>query len=185
MTYQEIIDNLKPELEKANSNFKGELMKIRTSHLSPALIEDIKADCFGQELPLKQLGAISSLSPREIIIQLWDKSYVEGVVVALEREGLSLGVRIDGNSIYFTAPALTEESRQGLVQLLNKKKEEAFQRIRHLRDEAWKNIQDGFAKGEIREDDKFRGKDKLDELVRDWREKIEEMAEHKEKEIRG
>ena len=185
MTYQEVIEKIKPDFQNFINAFKTEVMKIRTSHLSPSFIEDIRADCFGQELPLKQLGAISSVSNRELVIQLWDKSYAEGVVKAIERENLGLGIRTEENSVYLTAPSLTEESRKGLVQLLHKKQEETFQNFRRLRDKAWKEIQDKCESGEIREDDKFRGRDKLDDLMRDHREKIEEMAEKKEKEILG
>ncbi|MDD5738373.1 MAG: ribosome-recycling factor [Candidatus Pacebacteria bacterium] len=183
--FQQIIDQSKKDLQKAVDNFKSDMMKLRASSLSPEILEDIKADCFGQEMPIKQLGSISAISPREIMAQLWDKSYVDGVLKAIEREGLILSSRIDGASIYFTAPALTAESRNDLIKLLNKKKEEAFQELRKLRDKAWKDIQDNFAKGEIREDDKFKGRDKLDEAVRDFREKMDEIAERKEKEILG
>lgn len=185
MTHQEIIDNLKPDLLGAVDDFKAEIMKIQTGRLNPSLIEDIKADCFGQELPLKQLGAISAVSQRELALELWDKSYVEGVINAIEKQGIDLGMRMDEKTIYLTAPALTEESRKNLAHLLNQKKEAAFQQIRHLRDRAWKDIQTGFQQGEIREDDKYKGKDKLDETTREHREKIEEMVENKEKEIKG
>lgn len=184
MTYQEIIEGLKPNLQEVVETFKEEMARLRAGRLSPGLIEDIKAECFGSILPLKQLGAISSPSSRELLIQLWDKSYVEGVVKAIEEAGLGLSQRIDGEKVYLSSPSLTEESRQNLIQMLNKKKEEVFQNIRRLRDRAWKEIQDGFQKGEIREDDKYRGKDKLDEMVREHREKIEKMAENKEAEIK-
>ncbi len=185
MSFQEIIDNLKPDLEKISTDFKAEMAKLRSGRLSPALVEDVQADCFGSKMPIKQLGAISLVSNRELLLQLWDKSYVEGVLKAIEEQGLSFSTRIDGEKIYLAAPALTEESRKEVIQVLTKKKEETFQQIRHLRDRGWKQIQDGFQNGIIREDDKFKGKDKLDETVREEREKIEKMVENKEKEIKG
>lgn len=185
MTYQEMIDNLKPELEKAVEEFRAETLKLRSGRLSPGLVEDVEADCFGSLLPLKQLGAISSVSSRELLVQLWDKSYVEGVLSALEKAELGLSVRIDGEKLYLTSPPLSEEARSNLINVLNKKKEETFQHLRHLRDKAWRAIQDGFASGQIREDDKYKGKDKLDELTREKKEKMEEMVKNKEKEIKG
>lgn len=185
MTYEEIIEKIKPELQNLVDSFKTEMMKIQAGRLSPGFLENIKADCFGSVLPLKQLGAISSVSPRGLLIQLWDKSYVEGVVKAIEQENLGLSMRMEENNIYLTAPSLTEETRQNLIQLLREKKEEAFQNIRRLRDKAWKGIQEGFQRGEIREDDKYRGKDKLDEIVRKYRDKMEEMTKNKETEIKG
>jgi len=78
---------------------------------------------------------------------------------------------------------LSEEYRQDLLRLLGQKIEETKRTIRHWRETAWDEIQDGFQAGEIREDDKYRGKDKLQELVDEYNEKIEELAEKKKKEI--
>ncbi|MDP2951003.1 MAG: ribosome-recycling factor, partial [bacterium] len=185
MEFQEIIDSIKPEIELLLADYKQELMKLRTGRLSPALIEDIEANCFGSLLPLKQMGSISSVGQRELLFTTWDKSYVEGAVAGIEQAGLGLSVRIDGANIYLTAPALTEDSRKSLVIVLNKKKEEFFQDLRHLRDKAWKAMQDKGQTGELREDDKFKGRDKLDEMVRDLRDKMDEAASVKEKEILG
>lgn len=185
MGYPEIIDKTKPELQDIVDSFKNEIQKLRAGRLTVALVEDIRADCFGSLLPLKQLGAISSPSLREISIQLWDKSYIESVVRAIENEDLGLGIRTDENTIYLSSPPLTEEARKNLTRVLNKKKEETFQSIRRVRDKSWKEIQDGFQKGEIREDDKYKGKDKLEDVVHEYRDKIEEMVKNKENEIKG
>lgn len=184
-SYQEILEKIKPDLEKVIENFKNSLVELRAGRLSPALIEDIKADCFGQKFPLKQLGAVTTPSQKEILVQLWDKSYVESVVRAVDKKNIGLGVRVDGNSVYFTAPPLTTEAKKNLIKLLAQRKEESFQNVRHIRDKVWKEIQEGERKGEIREDDKYRGKDKLEDLIKENREKIEEMVARKEKEISG
>lgn len=185
MTYQEIIEKTKPDFQTTLADFKTEISKLRSSRLSSALIEDITAECFGSFLPIKQLGSISSISNRELLVQLWDKSYAEGAVRAIEKAELGLSVRIDENNLYLSAPPLSEEVRKSMISLLNKKKEEFFQRLRHLRDKAWKELQDREKTGEIREDDKFRGRDKLDDLTKDFREKMDELAETREKEIKG
>lgn len=185
MGYQPIIDKIKDDFQAALNHFKEELMKIRASRISPSLIEDLKIECFGSVCPLKQLGAISSVSFKEVAVQLWDKSYVEGVQRALEKGDWCFGIRVDEKTIYLTAPALTEEARKGLINVLHQKKEQAIQNLRHLRDKVWRQIQEGFQRGEIREDDKFKGRDKLDEVVKEEREKIEELASNKEKEIKG
>jgi len=185
MTYNEIIDKIKPEFQGVVDDFKLEASKLRTNRLSPALLEDVEVNCFGSFLPMKQLGAIANASPRELMVELWDKSYVEGVVKAVEQAELGLGVRINDKTVYFSAPPLTEESRQNVIKMLDKIKEEVFQNLRHFRDRTWKELQDFCVKGELREDDKFKGRDKLDEATRDFREKIEEIAKRKEEEIRG
>jgi len=184
MRYEDILDKIKPELEKVEEQFRSDLLELRAGHLSPALIEEIKVDCFGSILLLKQLGHIS-VSGREIVIQLWDKSYVEGVVKAIEQKKLGVGIKIEGNNIFLSAPSLTEENKKNLVKILNQKKEKAFQSIRHWRDKIWRELQDACQAKEMSEDDKYRGKDKLEEIIKKSREKIEEMIKNKEKEIEG
>lgn len=183
MSYQDILEKIKPDLEKIQEYFRDRLIELKGGRLNPGLVENIKVECFGQQLLLKQLGVITTPSPGELLIQLWDRSYLDSVVRAIKRENLALGVKIEGNCIYLSAPPLTEEMKQNLIRILNQKKEEVFQRIRRIRDKAWKEIQEGFQKGEIREDDKYRGKDKLEELIKQSREEIAKMAENKKREI--
>ncbi len=185
MSYQEIIDKIKPELRNLVELLKEELMKIRASRVSAALIEDIEVEIEGSSVPLKGLGAISSLSARELTVQPWDKSYIEPIISSIERAGVGLTPVVDKDTIRLVSPSLTEETKKNLVRILNQKKEETFQDIRHLRDKTWKEIQEGFQKGEIREDDKFRGKDKLEEVVKEYKDEIEEIVERKIKEIEG
>jgi ribosome recycling factor len=181
--YQEIINKIRPECDKALNFFERELAKIRTSRASPALIEDISVECFGQKFPLKQLGMVSLPEPKQILIQPWDNSYLEPIMSALSKSGLGISPVVDKNLIRISLPPLSKEYRQDLLRLLGQKIEEAKRTIRHWREMAWDEIQEGFQAGEIREDDKYRGKDKLQELVDEYNEKIEELAEKKKKEI--
>jgi ribosome recycling factor len=183
MSYHNIINETKPEMDKVISFLDRELAKIRTGTASAALIEDITADCFGQKLPLKQLAAISVPEPRQIIIQPWDESYIPGIEKALERESIGTSPVVDKNIIRLNLPPVSEEYRKNLAKILSDKKENARQTIRHWRNEAWKNIQEAFDAGEVTEDDKYKGKDKLQELVDGYNEKIEEKVSKKEKEI--
>ena len=183
MTYQEIIDQIKPELEKVVIFLEKEVGKIRTSRANPSLIEDIEVKCFDQKFPLKQLGSISIAGPRQLMIQPWDKSYLEPIEKALSQSSLGAAPIVDKDLIRISFPQLSEEYRKDLMNLLSTKKEEAKRTIRRWREEAWDKIQEGFKEGEIREDDKFRGKDKLQELIDEYNEKVEEMAERKKKEI--
>lgn len=183
MDYKEIINKVKPEFEKALHFFEREVAKIRTSRATPSLVEDVVCDCFGQKFPLKQLAAISTPESKQILIQPWDKSYIEGIVSALEKTGVGANPVVDKDIIRINLPPLTEDYRKNLMRLLSEKQEEARRTIRHWRDDAWDKAQEGFKEGQIREDDKFRAKDDLQELVDDYQEKIEEIGERKKKEI--
>jgi len=181
--YKEIIDKIRPELDKAISFLERELAKIRTGRATPSLVEDIVCECFGQKFPLKQLAAISIPEPKQILIQPWDKSYIEGIVRSLEKTGIGANPIVDKEVIRINLPSLSEEYRKELLRLLSQKKEQAQKTIRRWREEAWDKIQEGYREGKIREDDKYQGKDELQDLVNEYNEKIENLGEKKKKEI--
>ena len=183
MEYKEIIDKIKPEMDKAINFLEGELMNIRIGRASPCLIENIVIDCFGQKFQLKQLGAISLSGPRQLIVQPWDKSYIESIEKALGKSSLGINSVVDKDIIRINFPPLTEEFRKKLLRLLSEKYEEARKTIRRWREEAWREIQEGFREGKIREDDKFRAKDELQELINVYNKKIENLSEEKKREI--
>jgi len=181
--YQEIIDKIKPELDKVIVFLENELAKIRTSSASASLVEDIEVECFGQNFSLKQLAAISVAGPREIVIHPWDKSYFESIEKAITRSPTGISAVADGDVIRINLPPLTAEHRENLSKLVAQKKEETRQTIRKWRGDAWNQIQDLTTDGKIREDDKFRAKDKLQEMTDGYNEKIDKLTENKIKEI--
>jgi len=181
--HKEIIDKIKPELDKVIIFLERELSRVHTGRATPALVEDVIVECFGQKFPLKQLTAISVPEPKQILIQPWDKSYIEGIVQALEKTGAGGNPVVDKEVIRINLPPLSEEYRKKLTHLISEKQEEARKTIRHWREEAWSEIQDKVREGIIREDDKFRAKDELQDLVEEYNEKIKEIGERKTKEI--
>jgi len=181
--YKDIIKKIKPELDKAINFLERELAKIRTGRASPSLVEDIVVECFGQKFPLKQLAAISTPEPKQILIQPWDKSYIEGIVKALEKTGIGASPIVDKEVIRINLPPLSEEFRKDLLRLISQREEDARKTIRRWREEAWDKIQEGYREGKIREDDKYRGKDELQKLVDEYNQKIEDLGEKKRREI--
>jgi ribosome recycling factor len=181
--YKQIIDKFRPELEKTASFLEKEVSKIRTGRASPSLVEDVVVDCFGQKFPLKQLAAISSPEPKTVVIQPWDKSYMEGIQSALSSSTLGVSPIVDKDIIRITLPPLSDEYRKNLLKIISEKKEDVHQTIRHFREKAWQEIQAGFKEGTIREDDKFRAKDELQDVVDEYNKKVDEICKRKEKEI--
>ena len=181
--YKEIINKIKPEFDKVFSFLERELSKVHTGRATPALVEDVVVDCFGQKFPLKQLAAISVPESKQILIQPWDKSYIEGIVSALEKTGVGANPVVDKEVIRINLPSLTQEYRNNLLRVISEKQEEARRTIRHWREECWAEIQEKTKAGEIREDDKFRAKDELQDLVDEYNDKVEELGQRKEKEI--
>lgn len=181
--YKEIIEKIKPELDKAIGFLEKEAMKIRTGRANPSLIEDVIVSYLDEKYPLKQLAAISSPDPKTIVVQPWDKSYIESIEKALSDATLGMSPVVDQDKIRLTLPPLSDDYRKELIKLLSEKQEEVRQTVRHWRERAWNEIQSEAKEGNIREDDKFRAKDDLQKVVDEFNKKIEEIGDRKKKEI--
>jgi len=183
MSYKEFIDRAKPEFEKTFKFLDQEIAKIRTSRASPALVEDIEVDAFGSKFPIKQLGAISTPSNNQIVIQPWDISYIEPIEKAIGKSGLGMSCAVDKNVLRLNLPMLTEEYRKSLEKILGEKSEQARQVIRRQREDVWNKIQAAQKAKEMSEDDKFRGKDELQKVVDEYNKKIKDLVDKKTKEL--
>jgi len=180
--YKQIIEDIKPDLDKAIEFLKGELAKIKTSRANSAMVENIEVECYDQKLPIQQLATINIPKPRMITIQPWDKSILGDIEKTLRKRS-NLNPAVDGEMVRVNIPALSEEQRKEYVKIVGEKEEEAKISVRHHREQAWKEIQELEQEGKIREDDKFRGKDELQELVDEYNKKIEQIVENKKQEI--
>lgn len=183
MEYKEIINKVKPEMDKVISFLERELNKIRTGRSSISLVEDIMIDSFGQKLPLKQLASISSPEPKQILISPWDKSSIESISKAIANSTIGVSPIVDKDVLRVILPPLSDDYRKTLIRVLSEKQEEARKTIRHWRGEAWDEIQAKTKSGEIREDDKFKAKDELQKIIDEYGKKIEDLGKSKEKEI--
>ncbi len=178
-----IIKETRSKFDKMVDFFEKDISTVRTGRATPSLVENIAVDSYGSKMPLKQMASISVPSPRMLLIQPWDRSTIPSVERAILQSDLGVSPVTDNGSIRVSLPSLTEEYRKGLTKILNEKGEEARVSLRKIREDAWKDIQDGFKEGSVREDDKFKGKDDLQKAVDEYNKKIEEVSERKKKEI--
>ncbi len=183
--YEQIIKEKEPEMAKVLDFVTKKIASFRTGRASPALVENIQADSFGQMMPIKQLAAISVPSARQLSIQPWDSSYMEAIEKAIIREGAGLSPVIQGDAIIINMPPMSEELRKELSRAVSQINDDAKKTVRKYRDEAWSDIQAKTREGLIREDDKFKAKDKLQEAVDKYNNKIDELIERKKAEIEG
>jgi ribosome recycling factor len=180
---QKITEETGKNLEDAIIHFKEEIGKIRTGRASTALVENLMVDYYGSKAPVKQIASINVPEPRLITIQPWDRDSLVGIEAAIRESDLGLNPNNDGQIIRLNLPPLNEERRKDLVKVLNKVSEESRITIRNIREEVWKKIQKEEADGKISEDDKFREKSKLQEMIDEYNKKIEEIRKKKEEEI--
>lgn len=180
---QDIYTHVTSELESILFWFQGEIAVLRTGRATPALVENIEVDYYGEKTPLKHIASLSTPDARTITIQPWDKNALEPIQKALEASSVNLAPIADNDTIRLALPALTEERRKELLKLLGAKAEEARVRSRKVRDEAWRTAQERERSKQIREDEKFRAKDELQKRIDEFNKKLEEVKGRKEREI--
>jgi len=178
-----MVNNLEQKIKQVLDYFKDQLSSIRGGRPNAKLVEDISVEYFGQKLPIKQLGSINIVPPREIQISVWDKNAASVVLKAIEASNLNVGANLDGNVIRVNLPPLSGERRQELMKLVKRETEEAKIKVRGLRDEENKEINRQFESKEIGEDEKFKLKEKIQEGVDKANGEIEKILEVKIKEI--
>lgn len=183
MIVKELLNQKKAGFEGILGFYKTDIASIRTNRATPAMVEDIKVDYYGQNLRLKELASITAPEPRTLVIQPWDKGATEAISGAIRKSEIGLNPIVDGQIIRLNVPPLTEERRREFVKLLKQKTEEVRVKIRRVREEIWDKIQKMEKAGEIREDDKFRGKDELQKMVDEYNGKIGESEKKKEGEL--
>ena len=177
------MENHKAELEKVIEHLQTEFRKLRTGRANSALVEDLKVDYYGTNVPVKQIASISIPEPRQLVITPWDKNAVPPTEKALRDANLGFNPVNEGDKIRVTLPELNEERRQDLVKVANQTAEEARVRVRNIREEIFKDIKKREEAGEISEDERFREQEKLQAAVDEYNGKIKELSERKKKEI--
>lgn len=180
---ERLLENFKKQTVSAMQAFKQEMSGIRTNRPSAALVEHIPVHCYNQTMPLKQVGSIGVLPPREIHIQIWDKSIMPNVVKAIEGATLGLTAHQEGDVVRIHLPELSAERKQELIRYAKKRAEEFRIRLRQERDDANKEIQKMFSDGEAREDVKFKLKEDIQKEVDRTNKEIDAIIELKISEI--
>ncbi len=178
-----ILKDIEKSVSGAISAMSGELAGVRTSRPSPALVEDIKIEYFGQMVPIKQLGNISIIPPREMAINLWDPSGLNVVVKALEDAKRGFSVSPRGSAVVVTLPPLSQDRRDELIKVAKTMAEQTKIKLRGLRDSANKSLAAAKISKSITEDMEFKGKKKVQEVIDKANKDIEAQVEKKVKEI--
>ena len=182
---KQIINNIKPDLERVVEFLKKEFMSFHAGQVSAEAIGEIEVSCYGSLMPIKQLGVIRRPEGGVLVIEPWDKSVLKDIQKAISNTVSNLSVSSDGDVVRVSAPTLTKENRQALIREMHQILEEARISIRRQREQAWKEIQDLEKAKEISEDERFRAKDELQKMIDKYNETVEEMGGLKEKEITG
>lgn len=171
------------KMAKAVTHTQADFATVRTGRATPALVEKIKVDYYGTEVPLQQLAGFSVPEPRLLVISPYDKNAIKAIEKAIQASDLGITPSNDGAVIRLAFPQLTAERRKDLVKVVKHRAEEARVAVRNVRRSARHDLEAFQKEGELSEDDLDRAEKELEKLTHEYVVEIDSLAAHKEKEM--
>ena len=171
------------KMDKTIEVFLKELSSLRTGRANAAMLDLVKVDVYGQQMPINQVGSITTPEPRMINIQVWDTNNVPLVDAAIKKSDLGLNPQIDGQLIRLPIPDLSEERRNEMKKIVKTMGEKCKVSIRNIRREANDNLKNLQKSKDISEDDEKKNEKEIQVLTDKHIDLIDEKVLSKEKEI--
>jgi ribosome recycling factor len=176
--------DLSRRMDGAMETLRRDFGGLRTGRASPALLEPVKVEAYGTEVPITQVGTIGVPEPRMITVQVWDRTLVGAVERAIRDFGLGLNPSADGQVVRVPIPQLTAERRGELAKAAGRYAEGAKIAVRGVRRDGMDQVKALEKKGEIGEDDLKDWSDEVQKLTDGYIKRIDDSLVEKDKEIR-
>ena len=171
------------KMDKTIEVFSKELSSLRTGRANAGMLDLIKIDVYGQQMPINQVGSITTPEPRMINIQVWDQNNVPLVDAAIKKSELGLNPQIDGQLIRLPVPELNEERRNELKKMIKAMGEKCKVSIRNIRSEANEELKKLLKSKEIGEDEEKSFEKNVQNITDKHIQIVDEKITAKEKEI--
>jgi ribosome recycling factor len=182
-----MIDDIKKDaqtrMHKSVEALRHDLTKVRTGRASTALVDHLKVNYYGSDMPLTQVASVTVADARSLVITPWEKQMVQPVEKAILASDLGLNPTTAGTVIRINLPALTEERRRELSKLVHNEGENAKIAIRNIRRDAMGQVKDLLKEKQISEDDERRGGDEIQKLTDQGIKDVDEVVKAKEQEL--
>jgi len=183
VTNHAVIEDGRGRFEKALTHLRDQLKKIRTGRASSALVEGIRIDYYGTMTPIGQMAQISIPEPRQILIKPFDASTLKELMKAVSQSDLGAAPQNDGKVVRITLPPLSGEQRQKFSAKVKEFCEETRVVLRNTRRDLNKHV-DGLHKdGDVTEDEHKKVQAQVQDLLKDYEKKIDEIQKAKVTEI--
>ena len=176
-------DELTRRMKGAVVTLKGEFSGLRTGRASPALLDPVMVEAYGNSVPINQVGTVSTPESRMITVQVWDKGLARAVDKAIRDAGLGLNPQMDGQLLRIPLPELNQERRKELSKLAAKYAEAARVAVRNVRRDGMDLLKKLEKDGKIGQDDQHTKGDELQKLTDDHVKDIDAALHAKEQEI--
>jgi ribosome recycling factor len=183
MTSDEVLLDCEERMEKAVNVFRDELRGLRTGRATPALVDSLRVEYYGSPTPLKQLAQISCPEPQQIVIRPYEATMLKEIEKAIRASDLGMSPNSDGKLIRLNVPTMSGDQRNKMVARIKKAAEDAKVSCRNIRRDSNKNFDAAEKAKEMTEDDRDKGKEEVQKLLKQYEDKITDMADKKAKEI--
>ena len=171
------------KMDKTIEVFSKELSSLRTGRANAAMLDLVKVEVYGQQMPINQIGSITTPEPRMINIQVWDQSNVSLIDAAIKKSELGLNPQIDGQLIRLPVPELNEERRNEIKKMIKSMGEKCKVSIRNIRREANEELKKLLKSKEIGEDEEKSFEKNVQNITDKHISVVDEKIALKEKEI--
>jgi ribosome recycling factor len=183
MAIDDLIQDAQRRMDKSVESAQAEFSTLRTGRASPALLDRIQIDYYGQQTPLQQLATINAPEPRMLTVQPFDPSSLQSIERAIQESDLGLTPSNDGKVIRLPIPQLTEERRKDLVKVVRTMAEDGRVAVRNVRRDVMHHLKELVDKGEAGKDEEHRAEERVQKLTDEHTHKIDELLKRKEAEI--
>lgn len=169
------------KMEAVVERFRDEMKKVRTGRAHPDMLSGIKVEVYGQFMPLNQVANITAADATLLVVTPFDPSSIQAIEAAIRADqALGLNPADDGRIIRVPIPALTEERRKEIVKTASAKVEDAKKALRNVREDARKSVK---IATEMGEDVKKRAEKEIDEITKEFSDKVEAEFKSKSEDI--
>lgn len=176
-------DEVTRRMKGAVATLRTEFAGLRTGRASPALLDPVTVDAYGTQMPINQVGNISTPEPRLLTVQVWDKGLAKAVDKAIRDAGLGLNPQMDGQLLRIPIPELNEERRKELAKLASKYAEHARVAVRNVRRDGMEVLKKLEKDHKIGQDEHHKLGDELQKLTDAHIKEIDQVLHGKEQEI--
>jgi ribosome recycling factor len=183
MPVDDILMDAEEQMEKAIEHLKHELRTVRTGRASPAMVEHIKVEYYGSPTDMRSIASISVPEATQILIKPFSPGDLKWIEKAINDSKLPLTPHSDGKQLRLILPPMSQETRLKMAGQVKGMAEDVKIRIRNARRDANKLIDTEQKGGEMTEDEASGAKEQVQELTKTYEGKVDEMVEHKRKEV--
>jgi ribosome recycling factor len=176
----QIVKDCRAAMDKALEGARRELSSIRSGKASPAMLDTVRVEAYGQSMPLNQVASVAAPEPRLLIVTPWDKGLAKAIEKAIRESDLGLDPAVQGAIIRVPLPSLNEQRRKDLVKVVHKLAEEGRIAIRHARTDARERLK---KLDKVSEDDVKHSEKELQKLHDDYIARVDDALKHKEADI--